>query len=323
MTDVLLVDEVRESCRRVMEEAAFITIDADAVAAYAASVPVAKVDFPEHDARFHFLDRGADTVAFFLTLDTVNFGSGYFPCLTKRPGLSGYFTVAASLNDWYREHGPIPADTLAEMTTQQAAGIFGQSLDNEGCRELMELFTQALRDLGRLVTDRFGGSFTAVVEEAGKSADRLARLLAEMPFYRDVQEYRGFPVSFFKRAQIASQDLALAFGNSGWGEFHDLDRLTIFADNLVPHVLRVDGILRYDADLAGRIDREELIPPGSPEEVEIRASAVHAVELMAAALREQGRPVPPRELDFILWNRGQLPYYKQGKPRHRTRSVFY
>ena len=39
---------------------------------------------------------------------------------------------------------------------------------------------------------------------------------------------------FYKRAQIVASDLALA----GVAEFDDLDRLTIFADNLVPHVLR-------------------------------------------------------------------------------------
>ena len=52
---------------------------------------------------------------------------------------------------------------------------------------------------------------------------------------------------FYKRAQIVPADLALA----GVAEFDDLDRLTIFADNLVPHVLRVDGVLAYDAELAG------------------------------------------------------------------------
>ena len=55
-------------------------------------------------------------------------------------------------------------------------------------------------------------------------------------------------------------DLALAFGNQGWGKFHDLDELTIFADNLVPHVLRVDGVLAYDGHLARQIEGQELIP---------------------------------------------------------------
>jgi hypothetical protein len=117
---------------------------------------------------------------------------------------------------------------------------------------------------------------------------------------------------FWKRAQITPNDLALA----GVAEFGDLDELTIFADNLVPHVLRVDGVLVYDDELAARIDREELLPPGE-EEREIRASAVHACELIA---RELG--IPPRDLDVMLWNRGQAPRYKS-RPRHRTRTVHY
>jgi hypothetical protein len=84
-------------------------------------------------------------------------------------------------------------------------------------------------------------------------------------------------------------------------------------------VLRVDGILRYDADLAARIDREELIQAGSPEEVEIRACALHAVELIAESL---GGQVTAMGLDYVLWNRGQEPEYK-AIPRHRARSVFY
>jgi hypothetical protein len=126
-----------------------------------------------------------------------------------------------------------------------------------------------------------------------------------MPFFDD----RGF----FKRAQIFPHDLALA----GIAEFDDLDRLTIFADNLVPHVLRVDGVLRYDPGLAARIDAGERLEAGSREETEIRACAVHACELIAPRLG-----VPPRTLDGWLWNRGQAPRYK-ALPRHRARSVFY
>jgi hypothetical protein len=99
--------------------------------------------------------------------------------------------------------------------------------------------------------------------------------------------------------------------------FHDLGRLTIFADNLVPHVLRVDGVLRYHPDLAAHIDAGSLLPAGGDEEREIRACAVHACEQMASRIG-----VSPRILDGWLWNRGQQPRYK-AIPRHRTRTVFY
>jgi hypothetical protein len=117
---------------------------------------------------------------------------------------------------------------------------------------------------------------------------------------------------FWKRAQIVPNDMALA----GVAEYDDLDRLTIFADNLVPHVLRVDGVLVYDDGLASRIDAGDLLEPGA-EEREIRACAVHACELIAARLG-----VPPRVLDTWLWNRGQERRYK-AVPRHRCRTVFY
>ena len=103
---------------------------------------------------------------------------------------------------------------------------------------------------------------------------------------------------------------------AGVASFYDLDELTSFADNLVPHVLRVDGVLVYDPDLSARIDREELLPPGE-EEREIRACAVHACERISARMN-----VPPRILDVWLWNRGQQPHYK-AIPRHRTRTVVY
>ena len=85
-------------------------------------------------------------------------------------------------------------------------------------------------------------------------------------------------VPFLKRAQIAAADLARA----GVAAFHDLDRLTMFADNLVPHVLRIDGVLTYDPDLVVGSSSGELIEHDSPEEIEIRACALHAVELIAA-----------------------------------------
>jgi CO/xanthine dehydrogenase Mo-binding subunit len=144
-----------------------------------------------------------------------------------------------------------------------------------------------------------------------------------MTFFRDVQRYDGMDVPFYKRAQLTAADLSLALARRGLGAFGDLDRLTIFADNLVPHVLRVDGVLSYDAGLAARIDREELIAAGSAEEVEIRACALHAVELTREALGRDGRAVTAMGLDYVLWNRGQERHYKTIKPRHRARTVYY
>ncbi len=212
---------------------------------------------------------------------------------------------------------------LAHLSASECARIFGQDAESLLAYELMQRFATALNDLGRLVIDSYRGSFTTLIESAGNSAEQLVRLLSAMPFFNDVAQFRDKRVPFYKRAQLTAADLALAFDGQGWGRFDDLAELTIFADNLVPHVLRIDGVLRYHPELAARIDREELIPAGSVEEVEIRAGALHAVELMIAELRGAGRPTTAMSIDFLLWNRGQEPRYKLAKPRHRTHTVFY
>jgi len=311
---------VRASCAAVAERARFVRIDAAAlagrVAAYGDAVPCAGAD-PAH----HRLGDADATLAYVLILDAINFGSGWFPHLRKRPGLSGYFTVATCLRERFERAGPWSAAELRGLDADACAALLGQE-GRPAVRPLLELFARSLRDLGGLVGERHGGRFAGVVEAAGGSAARLVTELCRMPLYRDVAQYAGFTVSFYKRAQITAADLAAAFEGEGPGRFHDLDRLTLFADNLVPHVLRRDGVLVYADALAARVDREELLPEGSPEEVEIRAVAVHAVERMVEALRARGIPATASGLDHALWSRGHTPEMK-AHPRHRTRSAFY
>ncbi len=47
-----------------------------------------------------------ERAAFWLTLDAINFGSGWFPTLRKRDGRSGYHTIAAGLRERFAAHGP-------------------------------------------------------------------------------------------------------------------------------------------------------------------------------------------------------------------------
>jgi hypothetical protein len=244
--------------------------------------------------------------AFSLTLNAINFGSGWFPTLRKPSGLSGFRTVEAGL----RERGPWTAAELSTIETAEVAATFGQ----DPAHELMALFTRALRELGDRITVEYFGRFLGLVNSAEGSAERLAETLAAWPTWRDVSSYAGGPVPFYKRAQIAAADLHL----SGIAPAEDIDRLTLFADNLVPHVLRLDGVLRFDPRLVGRIDAGFLLEHDSPEEVEIRACALHAVELLVELRPDLNAAV----IDNVLWNRGALPRYK-ARPRHRARTTAY
>ncbi len=317
-----ILDRVRSACAAVAERAAHIHINHQRLAAYASALPLDAAARPEHDRASHYLGRGEDTADFFLILDSINFGSGYFPHMKKRPGKSGYYTVAGCLNAHFKKRGPLSPRALTRLTAVDCSRIFEQDPANKPMAELMRLFANALNDLGSYVQTNFGGRFSGLIEAAGASAERLVQLLIQMPYFRDVASYGAIEVPFFKRAQLTAADLSLAFGGQGPGRFDDLQQLTIFADNLVPHVLRVDQILRYPAKLSARIDAGQLIAKGSAEEIEIRACALHAVELIKSALNASGHAVTAMALDFLLWNRGQNPSYKC-IPRHRCRTVSY
>jgi hypothetical protein len=286
-------DRVRDHCAQVARSARHVSIDLDAAGEIKPGLP------PVLDPERHYLEGSREDIAMYmLTLDAINFGSGWFPTLRKRSGSSGYYTVAWGLAERFREVGPWSPGQLRALDAADVADALGQDRRHE----LMTLYADALRSLGAFLAGR---TALEVIEGVDRSAARLAEVLAAgMPFFDDI--------GFWKRAQITANDLALA----GVAEFDDLDDLTIFADNLVPHVLRVDGVLVYDAPLADHIDRGDLLAPG-PEEAEIRACAVHACVHIAAELG-----VPERTLDTWLWDRGQEPRYK-ALPRHRTRTVYY
>ena len=315
-------DRIRAATAEVTDRARHVRLVEPRIAPYAAALAADGLPDLVYDADHHAEGSAAEVASFQLVLDTINFGSGYFPYLRKRPGMSGYYTVSSSLKDRWEQDGPFSGDELRAMSQAECAVLFGQAGNDGPAQELMALFAQALNDLGEWLGRRYNDDPLDAIADANRSAARLVELVAEMPLYRDVATYRGMDVPLYKRAQILSTDLAIAFGGQGPGAFDDLDRLTIFADNLVPHVLRVDGLLEYEPDLLARIERGEPIPAGSDEEVEMRAVTIHAVDRLVGELRDASMPTTARQLDYILWNRGSGEVYK-ALPRHRTRTVFY
>ncbi len=309
MGDVL--GELRSACAEVARRARHVTIRREVIGGYAGSLPLSLAP-ASPDPEAHLLAGPSEELAaFWLTLDAVNFGSGWFPTLRKRPGRSGYSTIAMGIRDRFRAPGPWSAEELEAACASELATVLGQ----DPAHELMALFADSLRDLGTHVGHDHGGRFAAVAEAADGSAARLVDTLAHWRCFSDSSVYDDISVPFLKRAQIVAADLALA----GVAQFDDLDRLTMFADNLVPHVLRLDGLLHFAPDLLERIERGELLEHGSAPEVEIRACAVHAVELI---VQSRGGDVGAAEVDRLLWHRGQQARYKS-QPRHRSRCTAY
>lgn len=323
MESKTIFDGIREQCSQVANHARHVHIATERIPETIAPLLPKSLAVPTLDTTSHFVGEVEATIAFFTTLAAVNFGSGYFPHLHKRSGMSGYYTIATALTERFRSQGPFTATQLADISASDCAELFQQDLSNPAIHELMTLFAKAWNDLGNDLIARFGGSFLNCIAAADHKAAHLVRLLAEQPLFRDVSHYHGFEVPLYKRSQLLASDLSLALDGRGLGQFEDLNDLTIFADNLVPHVLRLEGILEYTPSLINDIELERLIPAGSDEEIEIRACCVHAVELMINAAEEAGVRWTARDVDQVLWHQGQKPRYKKNGKRHRTRTVFY
>jgi hypothetical protein len=285
-----LPDTVRRACAEIAASARWVAIDPQA---QSASAGVTGLD-PER----HYLEGSPERVArYVLTIDTINFGSGWFP--TLRHGETEAMTDRLAAFVRGRDAGPWWGAELRALTATDVAEV----LDEDPGHELVGLYAAGLRQLGAWAADRDALELVALAQG---SAAAFAQLLAtNMGFFADI--------GFYKRAQIAANDLELA----GAATFHDIDALTVFADNFLPHVLRLDGVLVYDDELAARIDRGELLEPGSQMERELRACTVHACELLAARAG-----VAPRTLDNWLWNRALEGGYAASLP-HRCRTVFY
>jgi hypothetical protein len=290
----------------VAERARFVTIEAGRIDEYAAGLPEALAEAPGSTGQ-----SDPETAAAFATcMNAINFGSGWWPTVRKRPGLSGYGTMAAGLEGRFEGAGPWRAGELVGLDAAAVAAALGQDPGHP----LMAQFATVLQDVGRHLLEEHAGRYLGVVE-AADSVPALAAAFAGWSSFADASSYEGRTIPFYKRAQIAAADLYRA----GVANLPGLEQLTAFADNLVPHVLRVDGVLQLDPVLVEKIEAGELLEHGASEEVELRACTVHAIELIARAC---DRLLSPAEIDSALWNRGRERRYKSVS-RSRSRNTAY
>ena len=318
--------EVLKTAQEVAEKSLLVKIDEQALMNFAAKLSAEKIAAPSWNTFYHFYGKKEETIAYLLVLDSINFcfwpaiGNPKWEVEYQSEKLSGYFALAASLKKALESGVPLTnAQYLAKLSLKE----FKKFLGGTGDLQLLEFRVRSLNELGQMLMREYQGKAYALVEAAAQSALQLVRLVADkLPSFRDKAEYQGKKVFFYKRAQLFAADLCGASQGKEWGFFHDIDLLTAFADYKLPQVLRHVEVLRYEKALAQKVDHHTLLDAGSPEEVEIRANTIWAVELIRQELLVQGKNLKAMEIDWILWNLGQQEDYRK-HPYHRTLTVFY
>lgn len=318
--------EVLETVKEVAGKSRHVRINREALVRFSQELARIDTPMPTWDSVHHFRGNDEETVAYLLVVDTINFcfwpptGKERWEISLGPSWYSGYYALAVSLKKALESGVPIiAAHFLASLSLDQLKRI----LEGRGELQLMERRLDNLRELGRVLMERYEGQAHKLVAAAQGSAVKLSRLLAaNLSSFRDVAVHEGLEVFLYKRAQLFAADLYGAFEGKGWGGYEDIAKLTAFADYKLPQVLRHLEILEYAPDLAHKVDRMVTLAAGSREEVEIRAHTIWSVELIRQELSLLGKPLRAFEIDWILWNLGQDEAYK-AKPYHRTITIFY
>jgi hypothetical protein len=315
--------QVLSTTADVIRHASDVKIDLRRARTVAQVLSLRAVPVPAWNYEHHYFDESESTVTYLFLLDALNFcfwGEPKWRVKHVRGDVDGYWGLAAALKHAALKNPELfSTEFLAEITPEYLARVLRGNVE-------IPLFIERWRnvqELGRVLQDQFGGSASRLVETAGGDAPRLARLVADnFSSFHDTTIYRNRPVNLFKRAQILVGDLYGSFGGKRWGEFKNLQDLTAFADYKLPQLLRAWGILVYSNSLARRVDQKKTLLKDSPEEIEIRASMVWAVEFLRHALAEFGRELTSVQTDWFLWESSQGSV--QGmKPYHRVRTIYY
>ncbi|XP_027361831.1 queuosine salvage protein-like isoform X2 [Abrus precatorius] len=286
------MDDVRVTSAWVASCSSHVVVDSagiEKVVNTIESIPKVEWDFEG----IHYFDNGPLTVQYLFVLDALNF------CFWPDKDLS-YDHLASGLKAALQNDKSVfDADRLQKYTGPQLRELLRWPrplpLEDERVRLLHEVGIELERN--------FEGKASNLVECCGKSAVSLVALVARhFPGFRDHSVYKGRQVFLYKRAQIFAADLWGAFRGQGYGEFKDINSLTIMADYIVPAVLRQFGVLKYSSTLASIIEASGEIGPGTEEEVELRACSIHAVEKMRELIsKKSGRQCGAGSLALGFW----------------------
>ena len=180
-----------------------------------------------------------------------------------------------------------------------------------------------LNESGKVILEKYNGKVSNLLKSAdGDVIKILEALTKNFSSYNDSYKYKGNEVHFNKKAQLFISDVFQIFEGEGIGHFHNIQELTALADYRIPQVLRNVGILAYSKELVDKIDKGVLIPKGSPEEIELRASMIWAVQFIYNSVKDREQRLLPIGVNDHLWllRRQKFP---EDKIHHKTITTAY
>ena len=212
---------------------------------------------------------------------------------------------------------------LAQVTRPELARIFAGNIELPMLDEKLEV----LHQVGSVLAEKYDGRFHNFVKSCSpKLYDNgnglIDRLVKEFARFSDVSQYEGHAIKFYKLSQLGIWFVYSSLRKSNQFHIEDIEKMTAFADYMVPVALRLLGITSYSKELEHAINTYQMVPRDSPWEVEIRAHCVYATALLC----EQINSIRPKDMQIIipqidarLWTH----YHTTWWPHHLTKTIMY
>jgi hypothetical protein len=212
---------------------------------------------------------------------------------------------------------------LAKISRAELDEIFAGNMK----MPMLDEKLQVLHQVGAVLAEKYNGRFHKFVEACSpRLYDRgnglIERMVKEFPRFNDVGEFEGHEIKFYKLAQLGVWMLYSTLHKSGKFWLDDPEKMTAFADYIVPVALRLLGITSYSPELENAINTHQLIPRDSRREIEIRAHCLYATALLAEEVNKVRGPkeqVIIPQIDARLWTH----YHTTSWPHHLTQTIMY
>jgi len=349
------LEKVRSSCASFLSSTDLLSLgDPDAFEAAASTFsglppPTSPgIDLPLRLSE----DESIDATVF---VSLLQMGSGYRKKLHAACGSGASDCMLRGILSFILGGKSLSAGVLAHLKSAEIAEIWGipMSIDEPvpnlsfvtmskpgPLASLVNCMTQMLNSVGRELLATGFSSFSAFFkancalwQEGGspKLGKFIGVLVDTFPSgFRDLynlkavaqqvgQGKRVEEVWLLKKAQLCAKELGRKFGAShpalfSWPQSPH-GSLTAFADNVLPTVLRAEGVLVLSEALGDKVDRGEDV--GAEEACALRSATVVACESLSKLMG-----VSEEYLDQLLWISGKLPKYRSLE-RHAEPSTPY
>ena len=226
-------------------------------------------------------------------------------------------TIASGINLY-------DGEVLSSLDMNQLKKIFSGNIEMPMMSERIEI----LNEVGEKLSSTYKGDWMNFINQGprklySEGEGLIERLIVEFPRFDDKSSIDdGQEVHFYKLAQLAFWGIHGELSGAGHFVVEDMEKMSAFADYIVPVALEVMKIISYSDNLKNKIMNGEIIERDSIEEVEIRAVSLYATAVLTQEVNKR-RPLDKQiiipQLDYRLWKQ----YHATHRPHHLTITTMY